>query len=83
MPGDDFFAHSLRHSHLDGVVAAHAIVRTLTSLAVHSPLTIHLVGVRVLVAGALTESPNQRGVPIAKRGDKYTRHLPRKARQSH
>src|SRR6478736_6172786 len=41
MPGDDSFAHSLRHSHLDAVVAAHAIVRTLTSLAVHAPLTIH------------------------------------------
>lgn len=77
MPGDDSFAHSLRHSHLDGIVAAHAIVRTLTSLAVHSPLTIHLVGVRVLVAGALTESPNQRGIPIAESNDKDTRHLPK------
>ena len=83
MHGDDSFADSLRYSHLDAVVAAHSIVRTLTSLAVHSPPTIHPRRVRVSVAGALTESPINAGVPIAEGNNKYTRHLPRKVKQSH
>ena len=65
----------LRLVHLDGIVAAHAIVRILESLTADSPFTIRLLSVENDGDGILTES--QACYVYAEKRNKHTRHLPR------